>query len=146
MFMRHENLCHYPEIFRSMTGLTVSEFDQLTMEITPLYTAIAQKRLRRQDRLRAPGAGHPFSLDFQDSLLLTLIYLWQHPVGEALGYFFGVSEPTVRRTVARILPALRAAGRATSRWAGQKRGRSLAVILDGCPEVAEVIEAFEKES
>ena len=145
MLMRYDYLSHHPGVFRSMTSLTVSEFNELMSEVSPLYTAIAQKRLARPDRVRAPGAGPPFSLNFRDSLLLTLIWLWQYPIGEVLGYFFGVSEPTARRTVARILPALKAAGRATFQRAGQKRGRSLAEILDECPEAAAMVEAFEQK-
>lgn len=142
--MRYQRLRRYPRVFRSMTGLTVAEFNQLRSEIAPFYAATEQKRLARADRVRAPGAGHPFSLDFRDALLLTLVWLRQYPVGEVLGYFFGVSEPTARRTVQRLLPALEAAGRATFRWPDRHRGRSLPEILEDCPEVAVVIDSFEQ--
>ena len=61
-----------------------------------------------------------------------------------LGYFFGVSEPTARRTVKRMLPALEAAGRATFRWPNRKQGRDLPEILEDCPELAVVIDTFEQ--
>lgn len=80
-----------------MTDLTVPEFNKLMIEAAPLCAATERERLARPDRIRAPGAGHPFSLDHRDSLLLTLIWLRQYPVAEVLGYFFGVSEPTARR-------------------------------------------------
>ncbi|MEA3376277.1 MAG: transposase family protein [Chloroflexota bacterium] len=144
MFMRYEYLSDHPRVFRSMTGLTVSEFDQSVVEVEPFYAATERKRLARPDRVRAPGAGHPFSLGYRDSLLMTLIWLRQYPVGEVLGYFFGVSEPTARRTVGRMLPALEAAGRVTFRWPNRKQGRSLPEILDECPEVAVVIDTFEQ--
>jgi len=127
-----------------MTGLTVLEFGQLVMEVEPFYEATEQERLAPPDRIRAPGAGHPFELDYQDSLPLTLIWLPQYPTGVALGYFFGVSEPTARRTVGRMLPALEAAGCATFRWPHRKQGRSLPEILEDCPEVAVVIDTFEQ--
>lgn len=145
MFMRYEYLSHHRGAFQCMTGLTVSEFNRLVSEVGPLYTTIARKRLARPDRIRAPGAGHPFSLDFRNSLLLTLIWLRQYPTGEMLGHFFGVSEPTVRRTLARILPALKAAGRASFRWTDRKRGRSLVEIMHDCPESAVVMETFEQK-
>jgi hypothetical protein len=66
------------------------------------------------------------------------------PTGEVLGYFFGASEPTARRTVKRVLLALEAAGRATFRWPNRKRGRSLPEILEDCPEVAVIIDGFEQ--
>jgi hypothetical protein len=142
MLMRYEYLSDHPRVFRSMTGLTVSEFDQTVVEVEPLYEATEWERLARPDRLRAPGAGHPFELDYRDSLLLTLIWLRQYPTGEVLGYFFGVSEPTARRTVKRMLLALEAAGRATFRWPNRKRGRSLLGILEDCPELAVIIDSF----
>jgi hypothetical protein len=144
MLMRYEYLSEHPTVFRSMTGLSVSEFDRMVVEVAPRYEATERERLARPDRLRAPGAGHPFELDYQDALLLTMIWLRQYPTGEVLGYFFGVSEPTARRTVKRVLPGLEAAGRATFRWPGRKQGRSLPEILEDCPEVAVVIDSFEQ--
>lgn len=142
--MRYEYLSEHPRVFQSMTGVGVSEFDQLVVELEPFYEKTEQKRLARPDRVRGPGAGHPFELDYRDSLLATLIWLRQYPTGEVLGYFFGVSEPTARRTVLRMLPALEAAGRATFRWPDRNRGRSLPEILEDCPEVAVVIDSFEQ--
>jgi len=144
MLMRYEYLSEHPTVFRSMTGLSVSEFDQMAVEVAPYHEATERERLARPDRLRAPGAGHPFELDYRDALLLTMIWLRQYPIGEVLGYFFGVSEPTARRTVTRVLPALEAAGRATFRWPDRKQGRSLPEILEDCPEVAVVIDSFEQ--
>jgi hypothetical protein len=144
MLMRYEYLSEHPTVFRSMTGLSVTEFDRLVVEVEPCYEATERERLDRPDRLRAPGAGHPFELDYQDSLLLTMIWLRQYPTGEVLGYFFGVSEPTARRTVKRVMPGLEATGRATFRWPDRKKGRSLPEILEDCPEVAVVIDSFEQ--
>ncbi len=61
-----------------------------------------------------------------------------------LEYLFRVSEPTARRTVKRVLPALGAASRATFRWPDRKRGRSPPEILQDCPEAAMVIDSFEQ--
>jgi hypothetical protein len=144
MLMRFEHLSKHPSVFRSMTGVMVSEFEQLEVEVEPFYEQRERERLARPDRLRAPGAGHPFELAYRDSLLATLIWLRQYPTGEVLGYFFGVSEPTARRTVRRMLPALAAAGWATFRWPDRKQGRSLPEILEDCPEVAVVIDSFEQ--
>jgi hypothetical protein len=142
--MRYEYLSEHPTVFRSMTGLSVSEFDRLVVEVEPCYKATERERLARPDRVRAPGAGHPFELDYQDSLLLTMIWLRQYPTGEVLGYFFGVSEPTARRTVKRVMPGVEATGRATFRWPDRKKGRNLPEILEDCPEVAVVIDSFEQ--
>ena len=69
-------------------------------------------------------------------MLLTLVWLRLYPTGVVLGYFFGIAESSVRRMLARFLPVLGAAGRATFRWPKRKQGRSLPEILEDCPEVA----------
>jgi len=140
----YEYLSEHPRVFRSTTGLEVSEFDQSAVDIAPYYEITERERLAYPDRIRAPGAGHPFELDYRDSLLLTVIWLRQYSTNEVLGYFFGVSEPTARRTVKRLLPALEAAGRATFRWPDWKHGRDLPEILEDCPELAVVIDTFEQ--
>ena len=62
MFMRYEYLSEYPRVFRSMTGLAVSEFDELVIDVEPCYETTEQERLTRPDRIRAPGGGHPFEV------------------------------------------------------------------------------------
>jgi hypothetical protein len=55
--------------FRNFSGLTVQEFESLTLKIEEKYTAYEQKRLQREDRKRAIGAGHPYNLPLTDRLL-----------------------------------------------------------------------------
>jgi len=145
MFMRYEYLSQHPRVFRTMTGLTIAEFNDLLNELAPSFEASEAKRLARPDRTRAPGAGHPWALDYRDGLLLNLVWLRQYPTGVVLGYFFGIGEASVRRTLARFRPVLEAFGRATFRWPNQKRGRKLPEILEDCPEVAIVIDSFEQQ-
>jgi hypothetical protein len=102
MFMRYQYLSEHLRVFRSMTGLSISEFDRMVVEVEPHYETTERECLARPDRTRASGAGHPFELDYRDSLLSTMVWLRQYPVGEVLGYFFGVSEPTARRAVKRV--------------------------------------------
>jgi hypothetical protein len=145
MLMRYAYLSQHPQVFRSMTGLTTAEFNDLLDELRPFFEASEVERLVRPDRIRALGAGHPWGLDYRDGVLLTLIWLRQYPTGVVLGYFFGIGESSVRRTLARFLPVLEAAGRATFRWPNRKQGRKLPEILEDCPEVAVIIDSFEQQ-
>ena len=145
MLMRFKYLRQHPRVFRSVTGLTIAEFKELLGELRPFFEAREAKRLARPDRIRAPGAGHPWGLDYRDSVLLTLVWLRLYPTGVVLGYFFGIAESSVRRTLARFLPVLEAAGRATFRWPSRKQGRKLPEILEDCPEVAVIIDSFEQQ-
>lgn len=145
MFMRYEYLSRYPRVFRSVTGLAIAEFNGLLNELRSFFEDSEARRLMRRDRVRAPGAGHPWALDYRDGVLLTLVWLRLYPTGVVLGYFFGIGETSVRRTLRRFRPVLEAAGRATFRWPNRKQGRKLPEILEDCPEIAVIVDSFEQQ-
>jgi hypothetical protein len=146
MIMRYRWVSQYPQVFQSMTGLRVSEFDAWVDDVLPMYVAAEEARLERPDRERARGAGHPFELNERDHLLLTVVWLRVYPTHEVLGYLFGVSDSTVSRLIKRVLPVLEAAGRDTMRMPdpGKKRRRTLDDLLQDTPELAVVIDSFEQ--
>jgi hypothetical protein len=146
MIMRYSWVSQYPQVFQSMTGLRVSEFDEVVDAVLPLYAAAEAARLERPDRERALGAGHPFELNERDHLLLTIVWLRVYPTHDVLGYLFGVSDSTVSRLIQRVLPVLEQAGRDTMRRPdpGKKRRRSLDDLLRDTPELAVVIDSFEQ--
>ena len=102
-------------MFLSMTGLRVEEFDALAQEVLPQVEAAKDQRLARATRQRAVGGGEKPHLDNRDQLLLTVVWLRQYPTHNVLGFFFGVSQPTVGRYIDRMLPILEQAGRDTMR-------------------------------
>ena len=146
MILRYGHLSRFGRVFQSMTGLSVAEFDALVSDILPRYTAAEHKRLTRPTRKRAIGAGHPFTLDARDQLLLTVVWLRLYPLHEVLAYLFAVSDSTVSRYIDRMLPLLEASGRDTMRMPdpGKKHRRSLSALLAQTPELAVVIDSFEQ--
>jgi hypothetical protein len=129
-----------------MTGLHVSEFDELVAEVMAQYVAAERRRLSRPGRQRDIGAGHPFALRERDHIMLTVVWLRVYPIQEVLGYLFGVSDTTARRVIERVLPVLEKAGRDTMRLPdpGRKRRRKLDELLRDTPELAVVIDSFEQ--
>jgi hypothetical protein len=85
MILRYSELSHHASVFRSITGLTVVEFDQLVEELAPGQAAAEGQRLARADRQRALGGGDTPSLDGRDQLLLSVVWLRVYPVYEVLG-------------------------------------------------------------
>jgi hypothetical protein len=146
MILRYEHLSQHPNVFKSLTGLRVSEIDELVEDVLPAYREAEIQRLSRSDRQRAIGGGHPFELDDRDHLLLTVVWLRVYPTHAVLGYLFGVGEVTAGRTIKRVLPILEQAGRDTMRMPdpGKKRRRSLDDLLRDTPEIAVVIDSFEQ--
>src|SRR3712207_6217096 len=146
MILHYERLQRFPTVFKSVTGLRVPQFDDLVADVLPRYHAAERQRLSRPTRKRAIGAGHPFELDPRNQILLTVIWLRVYPIHEVLAYLFGVSDTTVGRAIARVLPLLEASGRDTTRLPdpGKKRRRSLDQLLADTPELAVIIDTFEQ--
>lgn len=146
MILHYERLQRYPTVFKSLTGLRIAQFDALVTDVLPRYQTADRARRTRSTRTRALGAGHPFALDPRNQILLTVIWLRVYPIHEVLAYLFGVSDTTVGRAIARVLPLLEASGRATMRLPtpGRKRRRNLDALLADTPELAVVIDTFEQ--
>ncbi len=83
----------------------------------------------------------------RDQVLLSVIHLRQYPTQDVLGYFFGVSQPSVSRILDRVLPLLEADGRDRMRLPdpGRKRRRHLDELLKDMPELMVVIDSFEQK-
>jgi len=142
--MRYLYLSNYLNVFRAMTGLHLSEFDELVQEVLPKYAEAERARLSRPGRKRDLGAGHPFALSDRDQVLLTVIWLRVYPTQEVLGYLFGVSDTAARSVIERVLPVLERTGRDTMRLPdpGRKRRRKLDDLLRDTPELAVVIDGY----
>jgi hypothetical protein len=146
MICREDQLRRQPELFVQMTGLRVAEFDQLLIQMLPRLVEADRTRLQRAERRRAPGAGRRYELARTNQLLLTVLWLRQYPTNEVLGYLFGVSDSSVSRILARVLPLLSACGRDTMRMPdpGRKRRKSLDSLLSETPALALLIDTFEQ--
>jgi hypothetical protein len=145
--MRYEYLKHHKTVFLKMTGLHINEFDMLIDDVVPQLIEAEYERLNHANRQRDIGGGRNSTLDERDQVLLTVVWLRVYPTHEVLGYLFGISDSTVSRMVARVLPILEQAGRDTMRMPdpGRKRRKSLDQLLSDTPDLAVVIDSFEQK-
>src|SRR5687768_16625999 len=104
MILRREHLGKHPSVFRAMTGLTLTAFDQFLPQLRAAFATARRRRLERPGRQRAVGGGDNFDLAVDDQFLLTVVWLRHYPTQECLGYLFGVSDSTALRAVRRCLP------------------------------------------
>jgi hypothetical protein len=88
--------------FKNLTGISLKELDQLYQQLVPLWTEREGKRLNRPNRKRAVGGGHPYTLELEDQLLMTLLWLYLHLNTAALSFLFGVDKATVSRNTRRV--------------------------------------------
>jgi hypothetical protein len=146
MMLRYVHLREHAKVFQSMTGLSVQLFDALAQEIECLFMDNEAQRLSRPDRQRGLGGGRTQEVAIIDQVLMTVIWLRCYPKQHVLAYLFGVSESSVSRILARVLPLLAQSGRDTMRLPdpGRKRRRELDELLKQTPELAVVIDSFEQ--
>ncbi|MGI8857082.1 MAG: IS5/IS1182 family transposase, partial [Thermomicrobiales bacterium] len=62
MILQYTKLATHPAVFRSLTGLTVAQFDALLADALPRYQEAERLRHTRPDRRRAIGGGSQFTL------------------------------------------------------------------------------------
>ncbi len=103
----YRKLSKRPEIFRSFTGLEVSEFDSLRSKIESRYEEYERKRLSGRRRKREVGAGRPFKLSLEDRLLMLLFYYRTYVTSILLGFIFNLDQSNVLKDVRMLEPLVR---------------------------------------
>jgi hypothetical protein len=93
-----------PLIFKSFSGLKVSEFDALNSKVKEKYDAFEQKRLSRGNRKRNVGAGHPFKLPLTDRLLMLLMYYRLYVSSNLLAFLFELGQTNVLKDIRMLEP------------------------------------------
>lgn len=152
MILSEARLREVPAAFRAMTGMQLAEFDALAQDVVPSIAAAVtaeHDQRRGRPRQRAAGGGHPFSLSLREQLLLVVVWLRVYPTSPVLGFLFGISHPTVLRTIGRVLPILEQAGRDTMRLPGhghrgRRSQRGLPDLLAAIPDLAVIVDSFEQ--
>jgi transposase len=135
-----------PSAFRSLTGISLVEFERLFEQFVPLWQQSEHQRLQRPDRQRAIGGGHPFHLDLRTQVVMTLLWLHLYLTTETLGVLFGVHKSAISRNSRRVLAVLRRLGERSVWWSeppGRFEGRSLPEALAAFPDLLSVLDVTE---
>lgn len=140
-----QSLRSRPARFCSLTGLSLEQFDQLLLEVTPRYAAAEARRLSRPNRQRRIGAGRKFSRPPSERLLLVLVWLRVYAPYEVLGALFEVDKGTVCHWLQAWLPLLRETTAVDLQWPDPDRPkRDFADLLRDFPAVEAIIDATEQ--
>lgn len=144
----YSSLSRMPSAFKSLSGLTVTEFNALCREWYHAdQVARSSARLTREDphpRRRAAGAGRKWVLDAPTRLLATLVWLKLYPTWEVLGFLFGVESSATRRSVKDVLARLQASALfPLEKREVRTQGRTLAEVVQTCPTVEIIIDSHE---
>lgn len=102
--LSYDRLSKKPLLFKSFTGLTVQEFDDIyDKEIAKKYTKHEIQRLsKRKDRKRDMGAGRPFKLDLKDRCIMLLIYYRLYITYTLAGFLFDLDQSNICRDIQKI--------------------------------------------
>ena len=103
----YEQLAKTPQ-FQTLVGLSPDDFDELVKMVEKKHPKLENKRLSRDNRQRAIGAGRKFALDLRDRVLLLLVYYRTYVSQRLAAFIFRVSQPAVCRTIKQIMPAVKA--------------------------------------
>ena len=105
--MSYARLSRRRLLFRSFTGLEITEFDIISKEIESKYYEHQRKRLSNRKRKRDVGAGRPFKTETQrkildaSSLLQTVHYLY------IIGISFDLDQSNVCRDIRMLEPLVK---------------------------------------
>ena len=109
--LTYYRLSKKPLLFRSFTGLTVQEFDDIyDKEIVKRYHNHELKRLlsaRKDVRERKAGGGRPFKLDVKDRFLLLLVYYRLYISYTLAGFLFDLDQSNICRDIQKIEELIR---------------------------------------
>ena len=145
--IRYRELSKKPRVFKSLTGVTVSEFGELYDKVQPLWLNNEIERLSRRERKRAIGGGRDYTLKLKERLLMTLVWLKLYLTVDALGFFFSVSGSTASRNTRNILPVLRQLGDETLGWPEPPKrgqGKNIEHALQEYPDLLAIVDATEQ--
>jgi hypothetical protein len=145
----YESLSRYSNAFRSLTGMSPTEFESL---LTDFRAAADRLRARThttrrgQPRQRTVGAGHPFRHDDRHRLLMALVWLRIYPTYELLGFFFGLHKRNAQLNVRAVLAVLDSLDDFPFDRPGRDRRKlsTLTQVMEAFPQVRLVLDAKEQ--
>ena len=105
--MSYARLSRRPLLFKSFTGLAVSEFDVIAKEIESKYNEHERKRLSNRKRERDVGARRPFKLKAKERFLMLLVYYRLYITYTLSGFLFDLDQSNICRDISIIEPLIK---------------------------------------
>src|SRR6476646_10810828 len=105
--MSYARLSRKPLLFKSFTGLEITEFDVISKEIESKYDEHERKRLSNRKRKRDVGAGRPFKLKAKERLLMLLVYYRLYVTFTLSGFLFDLDQSNVYRDISILEPLIK---------------------------------------
>jgi hypothetical protein len=94
-------------LFKSYTGLSVEQFDDIFKEIESKYPKHEIKRLSSLKRERVVGAGRHFKLIIKDRVIMVLVYYRLYITYTLMEFLFSLDQSNVCRDIEKIESLIR---------------------------------------
>lgn len=142
----YKRLSRRPAAFRSMTGMTVNEFDNIYQKIGPKIGEYRRERLTQRERQRALGAGGEYKNDTRNRLLMVLIWLRLYVTYEVLGFLFDLHKSNVYRNMKPVLTVLQQELSGEIAWPDKEKRKKMrmAQFIEEFPQVVAIVDATEQ--
>ena len=105
--LNYSRLSKKPLLFRSFTGLELSEFDSICKQVESKYPQYEIKRLSQKKRTRNVGAGNHFKLQVRDRFLMLLVYYKLYITHTLSGFLFDLDQSNVHRDIQYMEPIVK---------------------------------------
>jgi hypothetical protein len=101
--LSYNRLSKKPLLFKSFTGLSVQQFENIYKEIKSKYEKYEIKRLSsKRNRERDIGAGRHFKLIVEDRVIMVLVYYRLYITYTMTEFLFGLDQSNVCRDIQKI--------------------------------------------
>jgi hypothetical protein len=98
LLLSYDRLSRKPLLFKSFTGLSVKQFDDIFKNIESKYSKHEIKSLSyKRNRERSIGAGRHFNLLVKDRVIMVLVYYKLYITYTLMEYLFGLDQSNVCR-------------------------------------------------
>src|ERR671930_1642806 len=144
--MSYARLSKRPLLFRSFTGLEISEFNAIYGEIESTYNEHERKRLSRRKRERKVGAGRPFKLKVKERFLMLLVYYRLYITYTLSGFLFDLDQSNVCRDISMFEPLIKLCIPLPKKlYKRTRRARTIDEVEEYFPGFKAFIDATEQE-
>ena len=142
----YEKLRHKPQVFKSITGLTLPSFSKLVISFRQAYETDLnqQDKQREEPRQRQRGGGRKGEFPaVEDKLVFILFYFRVYPTQILQGYLFSISQPQANEWIHRLAPILNQA-LGYEKQLPARQAKDIKAALEACPGLEFIIDGTER--
>ncbi|MBD1822104.1 transposase [Cyanobacteria bacterium FACHB-DQ100] len=143
--MTYQSLRNKPCIFQSLTGISLSEFEQLLPSFEQAWQAyVVEHHIQCRSWQRSYGGRRRGQLKADcDRLLFILVYFRLYPTQEVQGYLFGIGQPQANEWIHKLSRVLNQA-LGYEKQLPERDARKLEAILNECPALEFVLDGTDR--